>query len=177
MTFLKPLLLATMLSIASNAAETDCPLGWLPNTFHGTKCCSGDMVIDEQGAYCCVNDMRAYKELLTNTALRYATPTTTEETNWSTVDDSCVAEVRFTATDYSAQVSSASSKAEATPTNDSTSKVTSTSTTSGASSGTGAQTSTSTPTSSLTPTSNAAMPLPTADVLGGAAFAAALFML
>ncbi|CAI7621202.1 unnamed protein product [Penicillium viridicatum] len=172
MTFLKSLLLATMLSIVSNAAETDCPLGWLPNTFHGTKCCAGNMVIDEQGAYCCVNDMRAYKELLTNTALRYATPTTTEETNWSTVDDSCFAEVRFTATDYSAQVSSASSKAEATPTSGSTGKVTSTT-----SSGTGAQTSTSTPTSSVTPTSNAAMPLPTADVLGGAAFAAALFML
>ncbi|KAF7521885.1 hypothetical protein PCG10_007829 [Penicillium crustosum] len=178
MTLLKPLLLATMLSIASNAAKTDCPLGWLPNTFHETKCCSGNMVIDEQGAYCCVNDMRAYKELLTNTALLYATSTTTEETNWSTVDNSCFAEVRFTATDYSAQVSSASSKAEATPTNDSTSKATSTSTTtSGATAGTGSQTSTSSPTSSPTPTSNAAMPLATADVLGGAAFAAALFML
>ncbi|CAI7669358.1 unnamed protein product [Penicillium crustosum] len=167
MTLLKPLLLATMLSIASNAAKTDCPLGWLPNTFHETKCCSGNMVIDEQGAYCCVNDMRAYKELLTNTALLYATSTTTEETNWSTVDNSCFAEV-----------SSASSKAEATPTNDSTSKATSTSTTtSGATAGTGSQTSTSSPTSSPTPTSNAAMPLATADVLGGAAFAAALFML
>ncbi|CAI7643839.1 unnamed protein product [Penicillium discolor] len=178
MALLKPLLLAAMLSIASNAAEPDCPVGWLPNTFHVTRCCSGGMVIDEQGAYCCVNDMRAYKELLTNTALLYATPTTTEETNWSTVDDSCVAEVRFTATDYSAQVSSASSKAEATPTNDSTSKVTSTgSTTSGATAGTGSQTSTSTPTSSPTPTSNAAMPLVTAEVFGGAAFAAALFML
>lgn len=163
-----------MLSIASNAAKPECPLGWLPNTFHETKCCAGGMVIDEQGAYCCVNDMRAYKELLTNTALRYATPTTTEETNWSTVDDSCFAEVRFTASDYSAQVSSASSKAEATPTNDSTSKVTTTgSTTSGATSGTASQTSTSSP----TPTSNAAMPLATVDVVGGAAFAAALFML
>ncbi|KAJ5922867.1 hypothetical protein N7516_010570 [Penicillium verrucosum] len=174
MTFLKPLLLATMLSIASNAAKTECPLGWLPNTFHGTKCCAGGMVIDEQGAYCCVNDMRYYKELLTNTALRYATPTTTEETNWSTVDESCFAEVRFTASDYSAQVSSASSKAEATPTNDSTSKVTTTgSTTSGATSGIASQTSTSSP----TPTWNAAMPLATVDVLGGAAFAAAFFML
>ncbi|KAJ5593211.1 hypothetical protein N7537_010115 [Penicillium hordei] len=179
MTFLKSLLLAIMLSIASNAAETSCPVGWLSNTFHETKCCAGTMVIDEQGAYCCVNDMRAYKESLTNTALLYATPTATEETNWSTVDNSCVAEVRFTATDYSAQVSSASSKAEATPTNDSTSKVATSSTTSGATTGTGSQTSTSTltSTSSPTPTSNAAMPLATADVLNGAAFAAALFML
>ncbi|KAJ6128122.1 hypothetical protein N7471_009339 [Penicillium samsonianum] len=175
MTYLKTLLLATTLSIASRAADTSCPVGWLPNTFHTTKCCSGGMVIDEQGAYCCVNDMRAYKEMLTNTALLYATETTTEETNWSTVDNSCVATVRFTATDYSAQVSSASSKAEATPT-DSTSKVTSTSTTtSGTSSGTSSQTSSSTP----TPTSNAAMSLATAQefVLGGAAFVAALFML
>ncbi|KAJ5193239.1 hypothetical protein N7449_009381 [Penicillium cf. viridicatum] len=179
MTFLKPLLLATMLSIASNAAKPSCPVGWLSNTFYETKCCAGTMVVDEQGAYCCVNDMRSYKELLTNTALLYATPTTTEETNWSTVDNSCFAEVRFTATDYSAQVSSASSKAEATPTHDSTSKVTTSNTTSGATSGTGSQTSTSTPTptSSPNPTSNAAMPLATADVLGGVAFAAALFVL
>jgi cytochrome oxidase assembly protein ShyY1 len=33
------------------------------------------MVIDEEGAYCCVEDMRAYKEALTNTALLYATAT------------------------------------------------------------------------------------------------------
>ncbi|KAJ5801555.1 uncharacterized protein N7518_003623 [Penicillium psychrosexuale] len=156
MTFLKTLLLAATLSVASTAAstaETTCPAGWLSNTWTVTRCCSGTMVVDEQGAYCCVIDMRAYKEALTNTALLYETATTTSDTNWSTVENSCVAEVRFTATDYSAQVSSAASKAEATPTNDSTSEVASTSTmASGASSGEGV-------------------------VLGGAAFAAALFML
>ncbi|KAF4772535.1 hypothetical protein CBS147333_10029 [Penicillium roqueforti] len=119
--------------------------------------------------------MRAYKEALTNTANLYASATSMSETNWSTVDKSCVVEVRFTATDYLAQVSSPSSKAEATPTRNSTSNVTSTSTTSSsASSDTGSQTSTLTP----TPTSNAALPLATAGegVVGGAAFAAALFM-
>ncbi|KAI2749826.1 hypothetical protein DTO006G1_9929 [Penicillium roqueforti] len=197
MTFLKTLLLAATLSVASTA-ETTCPAGWLLNTWTVTRCCSGTMVVDEQGAYCCVTDMRAYKEALTNTALLYETATTTSDTNWSTVENSCVAEVRFTATDYSAQVSSAASKAEATTTNDSTSEVTSTSTTaSGASSGAGSQTSTSIPTatstatsgsasastptstSTTTSTSNAAMPLVTGEglVLGGAAFAAALFML
>ncbi|KAK4869247.1 hypothetical protein LT330_006247 [Penicillium expansum] len=171
-----------MLSIATNAAGTSCPVGWLPDTFHGTKCCPGTMVIDEEGAYCCVNDMRAYIEALTDTAKLYATATTTGDTNWSTVDNSCIAEVRFTATDYSAQVSSASSKAEATPTNDSTNEVTSTSaTTSRTTSGAISQTSTSTPTltSTPTPTSNAAMPLATAkDIMrSGAVFAAAFFML
>ncbi|CAG8305715.1 unnamed protein product [Penicillium nalgiovense] len=173
---LKTLLLATMLSVVSTAAETNCPFGWLPNTFHETKCCAGGMVIDEEGAYCCVEDMRDFKELLTNTAMRYATATTTGETNWSTVENSCVAKVRFTASDYSAQVSSAASKAEATPTNDSTSEVTSTSTTaSGASSGAGSLTSTPSP----TPTSNAATPPATGGevMFGGIAVAAALFML
>ncbi|KAB8067447.1 hypothetical protein BDV29DRAFT_186162 [Aspergillus leporis] len=172
MTILKTLLLATILSLAATATETNCPAGWLPNTFHGTKCCSGNMVIDEQGAYCCVNDMRPYKEALTNTAKRYTTAMITAETNWSTVDNSCIAKVRFTASDYSAQVSSASRKAEATPTNASTSEITSMSTIdSGASSVTSTQTS--------TPTSNGAMPRATAEevVLGGAAFAASLFML
>lgn len=169
MVFLKSLLLATILSIAT-AEETTCPAGWLPNTFHGTKCCSGNMVIDEDGAYCCVYDMRLYKEALTNTALLYETATTTStgDSDWSTLSDSCVAKVRFTASDYSAQVSSAASKAEATPT---TTSMSTTTADSSASSGASAETS--------TPTSNAAMPLATAQdvVLGGAAIAAGLFML
>ncbi|KAJ5971276.1 uncharacterized protein N7479_001194 [Penicillium vulpinum] len=176
MPFIKSLILTTVLSVASTAAKTDCPVGWMPNTFDVTRCCSGNMVVDEQGAYCCVYDMRLYKEALTNTALRYetATATTTSETDWSTLENSCIAEVRFTATDYSAQVSSASDKAEATPTDSSISEVTSTGTTaSSTSSGTVSQTST------PTPTSNVAMPLATAGegLIGGAAFAAALFML
>lgn len=178
MAFLKTLFLATILSVAANAAETSCPTGWLENTYKQTRCCSGHMVIDEEGAYCCVYDMRDYKEALTNTAKLYATPTTTEETNWSTVENTCVAKVRFTASDYSAQVSSAASKAEATPTTTSAGEVTSTSTmqsgtTAGASSGTGTSSQTSTP----TPTSNGAMPLATEAMLGSAAFAAALYML
>ncbi|KXG52212.1 uncharacterized protein PGRI_084960 [Penicillium griseofulvum] len=177
MTFLKTLLLATALSIVSTAAETECPAGWLPNTFHGTKCCSGNMVIDEEGAYCCVYDMRPYKEALTDTAKLYATATTTSETDWSTLENSCIAEVRFTATDYSAQVSSAASKAEATPTAIVASEVTTTSqvtrtTASSTSSGAGSQSST------PTPTSNPAMPIATGQgMLGGAALAAALLML
>lgn len=168
MTLIKTLLLGAVLSITAAAARTDdCPNGWLPNTFHGTKCCSGDMVIDDDGAYCCVYDMRPYKEALTNTALLYATPTTTKTSlDWTTDRDvnSCYATVRFTASDYSARVSSAASKAEATPTD-----TTTTTTGTKASAGTSSHTS--------TPTSNAAMPLATADVLGGAALAAALFML
>lgn len=169
MTFIKTLLLGTVLSITAAAAKSDdCPNGWLPNTFHGTKCCPGGMVIDEDGAYCCVNDMRPYKEALTNTALLYetTTATTTANMDWTTESDinKCYATVRFTASDYSAQVSSAVSKAEATPTG------TTTTTT-----GTKASARTSSHTS--TPTSNAAMPLATADVLSGAALAAALFML
>lgn len=172
MAFFKAFLYTTVLSIAATAAadtsEPKCPTGWLPNTFHLTRCCPGGMVVDGSGpggAYCCVNDMRSYKEALTNTALLYETATTTEDNDmsWTTESDvnKCVATVRFTASDYSAQVSSAVKKAEATPT--STSAMTTTDS--------GSQTS--------TPTSNAAMPLATAgDVaFGGAAFAAALFVL
>jgi hypothetical protein len=174
MTFVKTLLLAAALSMVSIAADTEdtkCPTGWLPNTYKGTKCCSGNMVIDEEGAYCCVYDTRPETEALTSTK--------TGETNWSTVDNSCIAKVRFTATDYSAQVSSASSKAEATPTDTSAGQVTATTTTaSSATTGTGSQTSTASPTATASPTSNPAMPLATGQgVLGGAALAAALFIL
>ncbi|KAJ5561478.1 hypothetical protein N7461_000239 [Penicillium sp. DV-2018c] len=174
MTFIKTLLLATALSMLSIAADTEdieCPANWFPNTYKGTKCCSGNMVIDEEGAYCCVYDVRPTPEALTATK--------TGETNWSTVDNSCIAEVRFTATDYSAQVSSASSKAEATPTGTSAGRVTALTTTgSSATTGTGSQTSTATPSSAASPTSNPAMPIATGQsVLSGAAIAAALFML
>ncbi|KAJ5520789.1 hypothetical protein N7463_001242 [Penicillium fimorum] len=191
MTIFKTLLLATALSIVSTAAEIECPAGWLPNTYKGTKCCSGNMIIDEEGAYCCVYDMRVYKEALTNTAKLYATETTTEDTDWSTFKNTCFAEVRFTATDYSAQVSSAASRAEATPTDSSTGEITPTSegtstsratstsqvtstTTTGSSASSGAESQTASP----TPTSNPAMPHATGQgMLGGAALAAALFML
>ncbi|KAJ5155364.1 hypothetical protein N7492_008167 [Penicillium capsulatum] len=175
MAVIKTLLVGSILSIAATAAKTSCPTGWLPNTFHETKCCSGDMVVDEEGAYCCVRDMRDYKEALTNTAKLYETATTTGDSDmsWTTADaQSCVAKVRYTATDYSAQVSSASKKAEANPTGTSTSEVTSTTSAStGSSSGTASQT--------PSPTSNAALPLATGQeaVLGGAALAAALFVL
>ncbi|KAJ5817096.1 hypothetical protein N7447_009329 [Penicillium robsamsonii] len=200
MTFFKTFLLATALSITSSAAETECPSGWLLKMYKGTKCCPGNMLIDKEGPYCCVYDMRPFREALkalTYTAELHATATMTDETDWSTFRSTCFAEVRFTATDYSAQVSSASSRAEATPIDSSTHEVTSTSegtstiratsmsqvtpmsqvtstttTGSSASSGTGLQT------SSSTPTSNPAMPHATGQgVLGGAALAAALFML
>ncbi|KAE8372267.1 hypothetical protein BDV26DRAFT_104210 [Aspergillus bertholletiae] len=196
MAFLKPLLLlATLLPIALTAREIDCPVGWLPNTFHGTKCCSGNMVIDEEGAYCCVYDMREYKEALTNTAKLYATATTTAEESEMTGGVPCFAKIRFTASDYSAQVSSAAQRAEATPTDTSASETTTTTRTSdsGPSSTSGSQASTpvsttgsqtSAPASTTgsqtsTPTSNGVIPLATGGeaVLTGAVFAAALFML
>ncbi|CAI7607888.1 unnamed protein product [Penicillium pancosmium] len=154
----KALLLTAFVSVAAHAAnttDTECPAGWLPNTFKVTRCCS---------------------EALTNTALLYetATTTTTEDdyNHWATLKDTCVAKIPYTlaASDYSSQVSSAAKKAEATPTNTS-ATTTNSATTSEATSGSGSQGS--------TPTSNAAMPLATAgDVaLGGAALAAALFVL
>ncbi|KAJ5749624.1 hypothetical protein N7533_006652 [Penicillium manginii] len=179
----KALLLTASLSVAAHAArseDTECPTGWLPNTFKVTRCCSGNMVIDNTTAYCCVYDMRGYKEALTNTALLYETATTTTTgdhySEWATLEDSCIASVPYTlpASEYSAQVSSAAKKAEATPTSTSattTNSAATSETTSEATSGSGSQVSTS--------TSNAAMPLPTAGdiALGGAALAAALFVL
>ncbi|KAJ5989529.1 hypothetical protein N7481_004739 [Penicillium waksmanii] len=175
----KALLLTAFVSAAAYAANTtdyDCPVGWLPNTWKETRCCSGDMVVNDTDAYCCVSDMRFYKEALTNTALLYETATTTttgdDYSRWATLKETCVAKVPYTlaASDYSSQVSSASKKAEATPTN-TTATTTNSAATSEATSGSGSQAS--------TPTSNAAMPLATAgDVaLGGAALAAALFVL
>ncbi|KAJ5085408.1 hypothetical protein N7532_010179 [Penicillium argentinense] len=152
--------------------SADCPANWLENSFHVTRCCYGNMVVAEKGAYCCVYDLRPPTETTTaNTA------TTTSETDWSTVNESCVAKVPFTASDYSSQVSSASSKAVAS-TNASSGKVTSTDTAaaatrtgSGFSSFVGSQT--------PSTTSNGAIPIATAQefVAGGAAIAAALFVL
>lgn len=172
----KALLLTVFLSIAALAAYSEdikCPTGWLPDTYKVTRCCSGDMTLNETGAYCCVGDMRHYKEALTNTALLYETATTTDDRDWSTLTgDTCVAKIPFTlaASDYSAQVSSAAKKAEATPTNTA-ATTTNFAATSEASSGSVLQT--------LIPTSNAAISLATAGdiALGGAAFVAALFVL
>ncbi|KAJ5371911.1 hypothetical protein N7517_003917 [Penicillium concentricum] len=197
MTFFKTLILATALSIVSTAAEDECPAGWRLSIYNGNKCCPGSMLIDKEGPYCCVYDTRPFKEALADAAKLYATATTTDGTDWSTFRNTCLVEIRLTATDYSAQVSSAASRAEATPIDSSTSEVTSTSkgastsratserqvsspsqvtstatTDSLASSGTGSQT------SSPPATSNPAIPLATGQgVLGGAALAAALFML
>ncbi|PLB54760.1 hypothetical protein P170DRAFT_432355 [Aspergillus steynii IBT 23096] len=183
MTLLKPLLLASILSISASATEYNCPTGWLPNQFKQERCCPGGMVVDEQGAYCCVQDMRFYKEALTNSALLYETATTTSDSNmdWTTEKDinSCYATVRFTASDYSARVSSALSKAEATPTDGSSSEATATassSTRSGARSTAGSQTATATATA--TETSNAAVLIgPAEGLLGGVVFAVGAFML
>ncbi|CAI7677508.1 unnamed protein product [Penicillium manginii] len=170
----KALLLTASLSVAAHAArseDTECPTGWLPNTFKVTRCCSGNMVIDNTTAYCCVYDMRGYKEALTNTALLYETATTTTTgdhySEWATLEDSCIASVPYT-------LPATAKKAEATPTSTSattTNSAATSETTSEATSSSGSQVSTS--------TSNAAMPLPTAGdiALGGAALAAALFVL
>lgn len=172
MTFIKTLLLGTVLSVTAASAKStrnECPFGWLPGISDGSKCCPGGMTMNGEGGYCCVEDMRPYKEMLTNTALLYATSTSTatgHEMDWTTekYTDPCYATVYFTESDYSSKVSSALSKAEATPTDTATTT-------------TGTKTSAGTSSHTSTPTSNAAMPLATADMLSGAAMAAALFML
>jgi len=159
------LLLPLTLFLATTTAAT-CPNNWLENTFGGdSKCCYGNMLVEDTDAYCCVYDMTFPKETSVST-------TSSFDDSWSTAGD-CFAKIPFTASDYSAQVSSASSKILAATTTIATNEATSTtaSSTSSSTSGMGL--------SSTASTSNAAMPIATAQemVLGGAAVVVGLFML
>lgn len=197
MVLLKYAFLATLISYSASATdivdEDDavCPHGWLANRWHGLRCCPGGMVIDGPGVaggYCCVEDMRFYKEALTNSALLYQTATTTDDNmDWTkSGGDTCFATVRFNASDYSAQVSTALSKAEATPTDGSNTKATATGmTSSGSRSGsqaasrTGSGSGTATATATATETANAGVLVGPAEgvLLSGVVVAMGAFML
>ncbi|KAJ5118589.1 hypothetical protein N7448_010297 [Penicillium atrosanguineum] len=176
----KHLLLPITLLLASTTAST-CPKNWLENTppDGNSKCCYGNMVIDDTDAFCCVNDMTPSEETSDSTT------TTDDYDSWSTAGD-CFTKIPFTASDYSEQVSSASSKVLATRTimvNEATSTTASSSsassTSSNASSSSAASTSSdasSRPTASTT--TNAAMPIATAqEMVVGAAVIVGIFVL
>ena len=118
------------------------------------------MMVEDTTPFCCIHD-----------------PTVTP-TNWDMAGD-CFSKVPFTASDYSDQVSAASTEAAALVTD--TVSATTTDTTAEPSATEAASTSSSSNASlgSETPTLNAAMPVATAEgmVLGGAAVATALFAL
>lgn len=153
-----------LLSLAAIGNAASCPKNWLENSFKVTRCCYGGMIVDDTTAYCCVykwDEEQAIKDSYS------ASDVSTTEINISASrDDPCFTSIPFTATDYSAQVSAASSKIMASTTAPSTNRATATST------------STSTGSASPTSTPNAGMPQATANgmMLGGAAAAVALFV-
>lgn len=176
----RTLLLPMALALAATATDVTCPTDWLANTFKGTKCCYGNMVIINTDAFCCVYDMTP--ATVTSSAPSASTTTDIEFNSWATTDE-CVTRVPFTASNYSDLVSSASSKIAASRATVATNEASSTSThSSSASSSSSAGTSgASSHASSGTAaaTSNAAMPIATAQdmVLGGAAVVVGLFVL
>lgn len=181
------LLLPITFALAATTTAATCPQNWLEDTAldGDSKCCYGNMVIEGRDAYCCVYDMTP--DLETSSV---STTTTTGTVGWSTAGD-CFAKIPFTASDYSDQVSSASSKITAVTTTIATNEATSTTTkssssstttsgaTPGASSGTSSSTSTNTSPGTKAATTNAAMSVATAQgiVLGGAAVVVGLFVL
>lgn len=169
-------LLPIVLSLAATTTAISCPQNWLPDTFGGdSKCCYGNMLVEDTDAYCCVYDMTPHtRETLPTSSS--SVPSTTID--WSSAG-SCFAKIPFSASDYSSQVSAASARITATTTGPSTNKATPTSTSSGSSSTTSSGSSSSASSGSGTPTTNAAMPVATAEgmVLRGAAVAVALFAL
>ncbi|KAJ5201503.1 uncharacterized protein N7498_006166 [Penicillium cinerascens] len=182
------LLLPITFSLAAITTAATCPQNWLEQTVSqdDSKCCYGNMVMDDNDTYCCVYNLNP---ALQPSSVSIATTTNTNfEDSWSTADY-CFTKIPFTASNYSDLVSSASSKVEAgataIATNEaifttagSTSTSTSTST-SGTSSGTSSSMSSKTSPGSAATTSNAAMPIATAQemVLGGAAIVVGLFVL
>lgn len=182
---LKNLFLPTLLSLATTttAQEDDCPKHWYSNTFDGiTRCCYGhmqvEMTTEANHIFCCMYDLTP-PEVTTTTF--DGTPTTTA-TDWTfhseITSDTCLAKIPFTASDYSSQVSSASSSivadARATKSGPSSNSASPTATNSGSSSGKSSSTGTSL--GSGTSTTNAAVPAATAGgiVLGAAAVALAV---
>lgn len=134
-------LLLIALSLAATTTAT-CPQGW-----EGTdQCCFGIESTSDNGKYCCVGGTIA--PLFGTTS--------------SSSTSTCFASIPWTASDYSQQVSSASSQYEA-----------------GATTTPATNVATSTSSGSAAATANAAMPIATAQeiVLGGAAVIAGLFVL
>ena len=160
-------LLPAILTLATRVTAADnCPENWFENHFHVTRCCFGNMMIEDTDAYCCIYDVTAPAEETDSS--------TATSIDWSTAD-SCFSKIPFTASDYSSQVSAASSKVIATATAagpmtepSTTYELTPTSTDSGSSSSTNPGTGST--------TTNAAMPAVTAEgiVIGGAAVAVVL---
>lgn len=175
----KTFLLPMALLVASSRAAT-CSGDWLSNTFKGdTKCCYGNMLVEDRDAFCCVYDLNPPVE--TSSASTVAT-TSDDYDSWSTAGE-CFTKVPFSASDYSDLVSSASSKIAATratvATNEANPTSSSASTASSGASSVASITSSRTSSGSAAATSNAAMPIATAQemVLGGAAVVVGLFML
>ncbi|KAJ5979804.1 hypothetical protein N7481_007102 [Penicillium waksmanii] len=141
-------LLLIALSLAATTTAT-CPQGW--ESGKNDPCCFGVEQDSADGKYCCVGGKMG----------KMADIFATE----SSSSVSCFTKIPMTASDYSQQVSSASSKYQAgATTTPATNMATSTSSTSSG---------------SAAATSNAAMPIATAQeiVLGGAAVIAGLFVL
>jgi hypothetical protein len=128
-----------------------CPNSW---GTAGDKCCFGSLEADSSGKYCCVADH--VNSNFINFKPRSVSPAQ------STAGSGCYTKVPLTASDYSAQVSSASSALAAGATNS-------------------PSTNEASPTSSgaAAPTTNAAVPIAVAQemMLGGAAVVAGLFVL
>lgn len=172
-------IIPTLLSLALAASATTCPKNWLANTdlTGDTKCCYGTMLIDGKDAFCCVYDDLSEANPSTATDDTATDTATDDYASWSTADE-CHVKVPFTATDYSAQVSSASKALESGATTTAKTVASNEATaTSGASTASPAGVSVSG--TSTAATSNAAGPVATAHeaVLGGAAVLAGLLVL
>ncbi|KAJ5624888.1 hypothetical protein N7510_001197 [Penicillium lagena] len=143
-------LLFIALSLAATTTAASCPANW--NSWDG-QCCPGGLVALGPDKYCCVESTNS------NMKARNVLPRSMPSGGNS---DGCFTKIPFTASDYSEQVSSASSKLAAGAT-------------------TTPATNEATPTSSgsAAATTNAAMPIATAQemVIGGAAVLAGLFVL
>lgn len=194
---LKTLLLSTTLlyTLAAGTLDRDkitCPKNWFPNTWKETKCCYGHMMVEDTDASCCVNYIPPYdpEAIITTTTSAISSTTTSMDFQeyWSGADY-CFSKVPFTASDYSARVSAASSnvvKASASATGMGTgtmtgpegTEATATATgtaeaeASGVNSGTGAAAETSAPNAAMSVAGGKEM-----VVVGGAAVVVGFFML
>ncbi|KAJ5887145.1 hypothetical protein N7504_011192 [Penicillium tannophilum] len=143
-------LLLIALSLAATTTAT-CPQGW-----EGTdQCCFGAEVSQGSDKFCCIGANIDFSMKARNVLPRSVSSS-------SSSASSCFAQIPWTASDYSQQVSSASSQYAA-----------------GATTAPATNVATATSSVSAAATTNAAMPIATAQeiVLGGAAFIAGLFVL
>ncbi|KAJ5148361.1 uncharacterized protein N7443_000068 [Penicillium atrosanguineum] len=147
----KSLLLIALSLVATTTADS-CPQDWNSSKATDGQCCYGTPLSDGPTKFCCVGSKGLFKA-------RNDLPRSVTSSSSSSL---CFAQIPFTASDYSQQVSSASSQYVAgATTTPATNEVTPTSSGSAAA------------------TTNAAMPIATAQdvVLCGAAFIAGLFVL